>query len=304
MRLSGDDYSTIEELTDLLYGFLPASFNSSTAFPIAANMAGVGDLWELGPKQSKRPAIRSFLTRVLLSKRDRLPALMLCIVQQSKRWRANKGNPLTRQEVDRLNQLVERLGFRVKRLVDRDFLDSLPGAMPPETPVPEPHQASVALARLQTDFLAMSALDPQPRGYAFEKWLGELFQFYQLAPRGAFRLVGEQIDGSFDFQGHPYLLEAKWQNGQTGLQDLLAFLGKVEGKATWTRGLFVSYCGFSTDGLEAFGRGRRTSLIAMDGRDIAEALNRSISFAELLGKKIRLAAESNRAFVPLHEIYP
>ena len=30
-------------------------------------------------------------------------------------------------------------------------------------------------------------------------------------PRGSFRLIGEQIDGSFHLEGETYLLEAKWQ---------------------------------------------------------------------------------------------
>ncbi|MGY3362469.1 hypothetical protein ACVWZK_009132 [Bradyrhizobium sp. GM0.4] len=37
------------------------------------------------------------------------------------------------------------------------------------------------------------------------------------------RLVGEQIDGSFLLGDETYLLEAKWQNEQTGIGELHAF---------------------------------------------------------------------------------
>ncbi|MEO7863120.1 MAG: hypothetical protein ABIU05_22330, partial [Nitrospirales bacterium] len=58
-------------------------------------------------------------------------------------------------------------------------------------------------------------------GYAFEGFLSALFAAYGLAPRGSFRLQGEQIDGSFQIQRDTYLLEAKWQASLIGNADLL-----------------------------------------------------------------------------------
>jgi hypothetical protein len=55
-----------------------------------------------------------------------------------------------------------------------------------------------ALAR---DLIAISDLEPTPRGFAFEKFLTEAFAIFGLAPRGSFRLTGEQIDGSFQLEG-------------------------------------------------------------------------------------------------------
>src|SRR5215217_5301486 len=99
-----------------------------------------------------------------------------------------------------------------------------------------------------------------------------------------YRLVGEQIDGSFVLNNETYLLEAKWQNETTGVSDLHAFHGKLEEKANWTRGLFVSYSGFSTAGLKAFGRGKR--LICLDGADLAEALIRELPLNIVLDRKV------------------
>jgi len=39
---------SIENLADVLYDFLPGSGNAKTAFPIAAEQAGVGEFWKPG----------------------------------------------------------------------------------------------------------------------------------------------------------------------------------------------------------------------------------------------------------------
>src|SRR5262249_39772526 len=100
---------------------------------------------------------------------------------------------------------------------------------------------------LHADLLALSPLDPQPRGFAFEKFLTRLFNGFGFEARGSFRLVGEQIDGSFVLDSQTYLVEAKWHNALTPAADLHVFQGKIGEKADWSRGLFMSYSGFSED---------------------------------------------------------
>jgi hypothetical protein len=55
-----------------------------------------------------------------------------------------------------------------------------------------------------------------------------------------------------------------------GSGDLHAFHGKLEQKAAWTRGLFISHSGFTKDGLHAFGHGER--VVCMVGLDLYDAL--------------------------------
>lgn len=163
--------------------------------------------------------------------------------------------------------------------------------------------SSQALATLNDRLLKLTALKAQERGYAFEGFLSDLFALYGLTPRGSFRLVGEQIDGSFQIGQEVYLLEAKWQDAQTAQADLLIFAGKVEGKATGALGLFVSYSGFTVDGLQAFARGRRTSILCMDGLDLAQILSGQLSFIDVIGGKRRRALETNNAFVPVRDLF-
>jgi len=160
------------------------------------------------------------------------------------------------------------------------------------------------LASLRGKFAALSPLLPHPRGYAFEGFLNDLFAATGLAPRRPFRLAGEQIDGSFQIGQDVYLVEAKWENQRTGQNDLLSFSGKVEGKAQWSRGLFISYCGFQEDGLEAFARGRSTRIICMDGFDLNCILSGNLKLEEVINAKMRRAGETNSAFVSVRDLFP
>jgi len=155
---------------------------------------------------------------------------------------------------------------------------------------------------LASKLLQISGLAPQTRGYAYERFWNELFNTGGLAGRSSFRLVGEQIDGSFELSGETYLLEAKWQAQQVGVADLRAFNAKVEDKAAWTRGLFVSESGFTEDGLAAFGRGKR--VVCMDGLDLYETLNRRLPLSDVLNAKVRRAAESGKPFVRVRDLFP
>lgn len=51
--------------------------------------------------------------------------------------------------------------------------------------------------------------NPQQRGLTLEPFLRRLFTLFDLDPRSAFALQGEQIDGAFTFDTDDYLLEAR-----------------------------------------------------------------------------------------------
>lgn len=155
--------------------------------------------------------------------------------------------------------------------------------------------------RLRVKLMEVSQLEPQARGYAYERFLKDLFDANGLGARASFRLVGEQIDGSFELSGETYLLEAKWKGPPIGVADLRSFNGRVEDKAAWSRGLFVSDSGFSQDGLVAFGRGKR--VVCMDGLDLYEMLDRNLSFSDVMARKARRAAESGNPFVRVRDLY-
>ena len=166
------------------------------------------------------------------------------------------------------------------------------GPTAPVNVVSAPAIEATEYDRFQSRLLAIRDLPPQQRGYDFERFLKDLFD--------AFRLVGEQIDGSFELASETYLLEAKWTSERIGANDLRAFDGKVSDKAAWSRGLFISESGFSEDGLVAFGRGKK--VVCMDGLDLYEMLDSQIPFSRIMALKIRRAAETGRPFVRLRDL--
>jgi predicted protein tyrosine phosphatase len=171
---------------------------------------------------------------------------------------------------------------------------------PQEAPKPAFDQTKITA--LRDEVVKLSDISPQARGYAFETFLKSLFDLYGLKAREAFRNKGEQVDGSFMLANETYLLEAKWQSALTGAADLHAFHGKLEEKAAWARGLFISHSGFTQDGLHAFGRGKR--VICMDGLDLYEMLQRCLPFDHVLDRKVRRAAETGTPFCRVRDLFP
>jgi hypothetical protein len=175
------------------------------------------------------------------------------------------------------------------------------GPTSPVNVVAAPVVEAIEYDRFRARLIAIRDLPPQQRGYDFERFLKELFDAFRLGAREPFRLVGEEIDGSFELGGETYLLEAKWLNRKVGVSELGAFHTKLDQKAFWARGLFVSFAGFTDEGLHAFGRGRR--VIGMDGRELYEALGRGIAIDRLISLKVRRAAETGEVFVPLEHLF-
>lgn len=237
--------------------------------------------------RSKAKRLRYFLQTVEMSTVVRtLKAL----------WEYREAVRLRSQQKETLENAERRLLELIKRLEGK-----------PEAVKPTGHSAIqtfdvTRLIQLRAELLALRQLLPQSRGYAFEKLLHDIFNAYCLEAREPFRLQGEQIDGSFQLSNETYLLEAKWQVDKIGAADLHTFHGKLEQKAAWTRGLFVSNSGFTEEGLVAFGRGKR--VICMDGLDLYDTMHREIPLTDVLNRKVRNAAETGLPFARVRDLFP
>lgn len=205
------------------------------------------------------------------------------------------------QRRNRVGEQVPDAESEFNRLLARLGGTPITGDPAASTPKPPSEPSAAVNAPLKTRLIGITTLAPQPRGYEFERFLKALFDANGLGARASFRLIGEQIDGSFELSGETYLLEAKWTDSQVGATELRAFNAKLEEKAAWTRGLFVSNSGFSDEGLVAFGRGKR--VVCMDGLDLYEVLDRGLSLPDALARKVRRAAESGQPFVRIRDLY-
>lgn len=175
-----------------------------------------------------------------------------------------------------------------------------PSAAPPQPPPPAFDKPNYV--GLLGELMALHSIEPQRRGYAFEDFLKRLFGAFGLLPRGGFRTTGEQIDGSFMLAGETYLLEAKWHNGMTPAADLYTFQGKLNARVSWARGLFVSYSGFTPDGITAYSRGS-CSVVCMDGLDLHDALKAEIPLNHVLEQKVRRSVETGEVLARVRDLF-
>jgi hypothetical protein len=165
------------------------------------------------------------------------------------------------------------------------------------------HRRSQVLGQLREE-LSLLAVEGDRRkaGLALERVLNRLFEQFELRPRQPFRVVGEQIDGSFELEGQIYLLESKWEKNPLPEADLLVFRGKIEGKSTFTRGVFVALNDVTAPARDAITRGKAPSFFVVNGHDLMMILNEAISLTDFLRKRVRLLAEEGCVCVPFSEL--
>ncbi|MBN9654707.1 restriction endonuclease [Halobacillus sp. GSS1] len=142
----------------------------------------------------------------------------------------------------------------------------------------------------------------QERGYAFEEYLNDFFKKNHLNPRKSFKIISEQIDGSFIFMNEIYLLEAKWTKKLVDKGELVIFNEKVSSKSRFTRGFFISFSGFSEEALAAFSSGRTVNIVLMTIQELVLSLEREIDFNLVLEKKIRALAEEGKFYKNIIEL--
>lgn len=316
MPLSLRESRAVRNLAEALYGFLPGSGNPAwkghISFKTVAGKVGVGDFWQEG---SKQPAIAALLERTLEQRRTRFEPLVLEIVRAGLTYREKSGKPVTSREITTINGLILEIGFKFPALWDRDFLTSLQsgGATRAkehfEQAQGEDKTREIALsernselAALRSEFIGLhSEPDRQRVGFALEKLLTRLFELNGLAPREPFRVVGEQIDGSFELDNEVYLLEVKWHKERSPAADLYVFREKVEGKSRFTRGVFLSINGISSDAEIAITQGKQPLFFTITGHDLLMCLGSTVPLPLFLRRRQRLLAERGLVAVPFHD---
>lgn len=141
--------------------------------------------------------------------------------------------------------------------------------------------------------------DPQQRGFALEKFLNDFFDYEGLNPRGSFKLLGEQIDGSFAWAGRTHLVEAKWLKDPVGGAAFGGLMYKIEGKTADTRGLFLAVGGYSPEAIKGLHLKGELRFICIDGTHLMHALSPGRDLPRLLDFLWRHASETGEAYVPV-----
>lgn len=150
-------------------------------------------------------------------------------------------------------------------------------------------------------FELFKSSDFQTRGFQLEKVTKDIFELFDLDPKASFRIVGEQIDGAFSFDGTDFLFEAKWTKKFIAIDALDTFSLKISRKLENTLGLYLSVNGFSEDAIKAHSAGRKL-MILMDGSDLMAVLDGRIDLPELLYRKKRHASQTGNIYLKINEV--
>ena len=140
--------------------------------------------------------------------------------------------------------------------------------------------------------------DRASAGYSLEDILEHLFPLFDLEYRKSYKIVTQQIDGHFNFEGFDYLVEAKWRADQPNESEIGGFERKIETKLESTRGIFVSINGFRNEVITQF-EGKGSNIIFMTGEDLTYLLEGRIDLREALKIKIQKAAQEGKVLIPI-----
>jgi hypothetical protein len=229
--------------------------------------------------------------------------------------RADRGYPVFQTMIDRLSSWshFDEYWFETTQTLDRAKADeaiaNLKNAVSKRNAATENRRTSAAstqktrsneadLSALTKAFQKMfgSEMTVQARGRLFERFLQELFNKQAIKMGDPFNINGEQIDGTFKFEGENYIVEAKWQDASTSTGDLYKFAHKVDGKMHG-RGMFISVNGYSTEGIRAIVVGKQIQTILMDGEDVNAVLEGRIKLEKMLDYKVRAAQTRGEVYV-------
>lgn len=313
-RLTMRQSQAVTAMAQVLSSFLPGSGNRNwkghVSFHSIAVTRGLAEYWIGG---TKIPAIANLLHRTLQERRDQFEGLLLDVVRCGIMYRQKKNEPITRQELLRLNGLLLEVEFKFEELWElaaAPDISERSGAKL-ERAMRDAGLSSTTLSqqektlqKLKEEFLTFyEEPDRNKAGYKLERILNELLRAVGIVARKPFKVVGEQIDGSFELDAEIYLLEAKWEKNKLGHAHLAVFREKVTGKSAYTRGVFVAMNGVTEDAKDAIIRGKQPNFFIIDGHDLMMVLSGEIDLKAFLRQRFRLLAEEGAIAVPFKDFW-
>ncbi len=81
------------------------------------------------------------------------------------------------------------------------------------------------------------------------------------------------------------------------------FRGKIEGKSAFTRGVFISLSGVSSEAKKAITYGKQPTFFVVDGYDLTMALEDRVDLKDFLRQRRRLLSEEGLVCIPFGELW-
>lgn len=142
----------------------------------------------------------------------------------------------------------------------------------------------------------------QRRGYELEELLNKMFDLFGFDVYKPFKLIGEQIDGSFKHDGENYIFESKWHDKELAVNSLYEFAYKIESNTLYPRGVFFSINGYTDQTIERITHNKKAQLILFDAIDFISILEERVTLTFLLDEKIRFAQTHSKIYINANEI--
>jgi len=139
-------------------------------------------------------------------------------------------------------------------------------------------------------------------GRDFEKLIQDILDSENiLIKRGYHTRYGkaEQIDGVLEVYNRIILLEVKWVNENIAASSLFSFIGKIENKFEGTIGVFVSRNKLSKNFIQSMRKGRRQTVVVIDGECLEKLIYKELSFKRYIKEAIRYLSYEDDTTYPI-----
>lgn len=143
---------------------------------------------------------------------------------------------------------------------------------------------------------------PQQKGYAFEKFINQLFRDLSLNPRTSYRTDTDQIDGSFVLDGNTVLIEAKYHGSSPSKNDFIIFSNKIATKSQFAKGLFICQAKISTTLIDYFKLTVGKQIVAMTVEELYMILSDHQDLVDVIRMKFRYLDETGLVFKHYREL--
>lgn len=170
-----------------------------------------------------------------------------------------EGNKMITEDIKDKTDILYEFG---KKLLGKSKTQTNSKQQNPESEI----KPNIDFDNLNMALLAIENIStPQAKGYAFEKYLNNLFQAFNLDPHASYRTEYDQIDGSFILEGNTVLLEAKYRANTIPKDDLILFSNKIKSKSHFSKGLFVTYSPVDSRAIEYYtDKGARIVILTVE----------------------------------------
>ena len=273
-----DERQLIEEVFQMQQGRV-LDFSNRTFGEFMRDVVSY-DVFEKYPGLSKAKIIRKFLD-------DESDAYVGKFIAKLIKYMYDYGSvkDSNRSQVEKLNEFAALKLGRPRKSSAKS-----------QTPQVQIIKDTIDYEALKSELVSVHQIQPkQKRGYAFEKFITNLFTTFGLNPRASYKTDHDQIDGSFILDGHTVLIEAKYKEHIIPKSDLVLFSNKLSTKSHFPKGLILTYSEVDKNAISDY-TNHSSRFVIMTVAELFCMCEYKISLEDVLRRKFRALDEEGVVF--------